>query len=46
VLRDLGGKAHRPIYVGRDEAASPATGNAKVHQQQQEALVRSALGLG
>ena len=38
-------KAKRPTYVGRIEAASPATGLAKVHQQQQEALVREALGL-
>jgi 2-oxoglutarate dehydrogenase E1 component len=45
VLQGLGNKAQRPVYVGREEAASPATGSAKVHQQQQEALVRSALGL-
>ena len=35
----------RPIYAGRDEAASPATGFAKRHQEQQEALVAAALGL-
>ena len=45
VLKGLDIKAKRPEYVGRDEAASPATGLAKVHQQQQEALVRAALGL-
>ena len=45
VLKALGGKATRPIYVGRDDAASPATGLAKVHAQQQAALVRDALGL-
>ena len=45
VLKALDIKAKRPEYVGRDEAASPATGLAKVHQQQQEALVRAALGL-
>ncbi|MBC9179298.1 2-oxoglutarate dehydrogenase E1 component [Pseudoroseomonas ludipueritiae] len=45
VLKDLGVKSKRPVYVGREEAASPATGSAKVHQQQQEALVREALGL-
>ncbi len=45
VLKDLDIKAKRPSYVGREEAASPATGSAKVHQQQQEALVREALGL-
>ncbi|MBL6457201.1 2-oxoglutarate dehydrogenase E1 component [Belnapia sp. T6] len=45
VLKGLDIKAKRPEYVGRDEAASPASGLAKVHQQQQEALVRAALGL-
>ena len=45
VLMALGGKATRPIYAGRDDAASPATGLAKVHAQQQAALVRDALGL-
>jgi 2-oxoglutarate dehydrogenase E1 component len=43
VLKTLDIKAKRPDYVGREEAASPATGLAKVHQQQQEALVRAAL---
>jgi len=46
VLTALGGKAKRPSYAGREEAASPATGLAKVHAQQQAALVREALGLG
>jgi 2-oxoglutarate dehydrogenase E1 component len=45
VLVELGNTAKRPVYIGREEAASPATGLAKVHQQQQEALVRNALGL-
>ena len=45
VLRTLGGKAQRPTYAGRDAAASPATGLAKVHAQQQAKLVRDALGL-
>ncbi|MGX9966860.1 2-oxoglutarate dehydrogenase E1 component [Roseomonas sp. F4] len=45
VLREIEIKAKRPTYVGRIEAASPATGLAKVHQQQQETLVREALGL-
>ena len=43
VLTALGGAAKRPAYVGRDDAASPATGLAKVHAQQQAALVRDAL---
>jgi 2-oxoglutarate dehydrogenase E1 component len=45
VLKGLDIKAKRPDYVGREDAASPATGLARVHQQQQEALVRAALGL-
>ncbi|MFA6218196.1 MAG: 2-oxoglutarate dehydrogenase E1 component [Erythrobacter sp.] len=40
-----GHKGLRPGYAGRDAAASPATGYATRHQQQQEALVASALGL-
>ncbi len=43
VLEDLGGPARRPHYVGRAEAASPATGLAKVHAAEQAALVRRAL---
>ncbi|MBX6375813.1 MAG: 2-oxoglutarate dehydrogenase E1 component [Acetobacteraceae bacterium] len=45
VLTELDIKAKRPSYVGREEAASPATGLAKVHQEQQQALVNEALGL-
>jgi 2-oxoglutarate dehydrogenase E1 component len=45
VLREVRSRSERPSYVGRQEAASPATGLAKVHQQQQETLVREALGL-
>jgi 2-oxoglutarate dehydrogenase E1 component len=45
VLKALGGKAQRPGYAGRGAAASPATGLAKVHAQQQESLVGAALGL-
>jgi 2-oxoglutarate dehydrogenase E1 component len=45
VLGALGGAAKRPIYVGRDDAASPATGLAKVHAAQQAKLVGEALGL-
>ncbi|MBZ0128159.1 MAG: 2-oxoglutarate dehydrogenase E1 component [Rhodobacteraceae bacterium] len=35
----------RPKYVGRPAAASPATGLASAHKQQQEALVNDALGI-
>jgi 2-oxoglutarate dehydrogenase E1 component len=45
LLTTLGGAAKRPVYAGREDAASPATGLAKVHAQQQAALVRDALGL-
>jgi 2-oxoglutarate dehydrogenase E1 component len=45
VMKEAGMKAARPLYVGRPEAASPATGLARIHQQQQEALVREALKL-
>ncbi len=36
-------KAGRPSYVGRQSAASPATGNAGVHKAEQEKLVNEAL---
>ncbi len=45
VLTGLGNAAKRPTYVGRETAASPATGLAKVHTAQQQQLVREALGL-
>ena len=45
VLGELGGVARRPVFVGRADAASPATGLAKVHTAQQAKLVREALGL-
>ncbi len=35
----------RPLYAGREAAASPATGFASRHQAQQAALVADALGL-
>jgi 2-oxoglutarate dehydrogenase E1 component len=43
VLEQLDVAARRPVYVGRAEAASPATGLAKVHAAEQAALVRAAL---
>ena len=42
-LRRLFGR--EPIYAGRAEAASPATGSLKIHQAEQEKLVQEALGL-
>jgi 2-oxoglutarate dehydrogenase E1 component len=44
VLIGLGGKALRPRYVGRDAAASPATGSARTHDTEQKALITAALG--
>ncbi|MBA4164177.1 MAG: 2-oxoglutarate dehydrogenase E1 component [Erythrobacter sp.] len=40
-----GHKGMRPRYAGRDASASTATGFAKRHLEQQEALVDAALGL-
>jgi 2-oxoglutarate dehydrogenase E1 component len=37
--------AKRPVYVGRQEAASPATGLARTHAAEQAALVRTALAI-
>ncbi len=46
LLEELHGDCSRRVrYVGRPESASPATGSAHVHQEEQEALVREALGL-
>ncbi len=45
VLTRIGARNTRPAYVGRPSSASPATGLAKTHKQQQEALVREALAL-
>lgn len=36
---------HRIKYAGRDASASPAAGSAKVHQLEQDRIIRQALGL-
>jgi 2-oxoglutarate dehydrogenase E1 component len=36
----------RPAYIGREAAASPATGQARVHTREQATLVAAALGIG
>ncbi|MEX0700126.1 MAG: multifunctional oxoglutarate decarboxylase/oxoglutarate dehydrogenase thiamine pyrophosphate-binding subunit/dihydrolipoyllysine-residue succinyltransferase subunit [Acidimicrobiia bacterium] len=41
-LRRIFGK--EPIYAGRKESAAPATGSFKIHQREQEELIRTALG--
>ncbi|HEX6978765.1 MAG TPA: 2-oxoglutarate dehydrogenase E1 component [Alphaproteobacteria bacterium] len=43
VLGTIGSKAKRPVYAGRVEAASPATGLMSKHNQQQAKLVDDAL---
>lgn len=45
VMTATGMKAGRPIYAGRAEAASPATGLARRHQREQAKLVDEALTL-
>jgi 2-oxoglutarate dehydrogenase E1 component len=42
-LSGLSTKAARPIYIGRSEAASPATGSARTHLKEQADLVDRAL---
>ena len=43
VLIELDGACKRPVYAGRPEAASPATGSHRRHVREQEALVDEAL---
>lgn len=43
ILREIGSKQHQFLYAGRVEAASPATGNSKRHEAEQNQLVRDAL---
>ena len=45
VLIDCNCKYKRPVYVGRPEAASPATGTMSRHLKEQKKLVNQALGL-
>jgi len=46
LLEMLHGDCSRRVrYIGRPEGASPATGSAKVHQLEQERIVRRALSL-
>ncbi len=44
-LSGLDVKAARPLYIGRPEAASPATGSARTHVKEQADLVDRALTL-
>lgn len=45
VLNNIDIKSSRPEYVGRNVAASPAAGYAKVHKEQQAKLVAEALNI-
>jgi 2-oxoglutarate dehydrogenase E1 component len=45
-LAGLNVKATRPVYIGRPEAASPATGSARTHVKEQADLVDRALTIG
>ena len=46
VLERIGAETKRARYVGRNAAASVATGLASRHKAEQEALVNEALALG
>jgi 2-oxoglutarate dehydrogenase E1 component len=43
VLKIVGAKQTRPIYAGRGKAASPATGLASRHQEEQNNVIHEAL---
>ena len=45
VLTRIKAECQRPVYAGRQAAASPATGLASQHKAQQSALVNAALGI-
>ncbi|MCP4923981.1 MAG: 2-oxoglutarate dehydrogenase E1 component [bacterium] len=45
ILSDLGHRCTRPIYAGRVESASTATGLLSQHIKEQEELVKKALGI-
>ena len=45
VLIDIDAKNTRPLYIGRDKRASPATGYARIHNQEQNTLINTALNI-
>ena len=45
VLIKIKSKFSRPIYVGRAEAASPATGSLSRHLREQDDIVKESLNL-
>jgi 2-oxoglutarate dehydrogenase E1 component len=44
-LEEVIGGEHKLIYTGREALSAPAVGYARLHVEQQKALVNSALGL-
>src|SRR5207245_728301 len=44
LVAELLGASRRLRYIGRDEAASPATGNHKIHQIEERAILDRAFG--
>lgn len=44
VLHEIGAKERRFKYIGRPEAASPATGNIRRHEAEQNLVIQQALG--
>ncbi len=46
VLTQIGHRAGRPVYIGRHDAAAPATGLLKRHNLEQAKLVDEALTIG
>jgi 2-oxoglutarate dehydrogenase E1 component len=43
IFDNLSGKNKRPVFIGRKAAASPATGFAKIHKQEQDEIVELSL---
>jgi len=43
IFDNLKGRNKRPVFIGRKAAASPATGFAKVHKQEQDEIVELSL---
>jgi 2-oxoglutarate dehydrogenase E1 component len=46
LIDDLLGERDNVRYIGRDEAASPAVGDARQHQSEQQEIVEQTLDLG
>jgi 2-oxoglutarate dehydrogenase E1 component len=44
LITEMLGPARRLVYAGRDEAASPATGNYRIHPEEEAAILARALG--